>query len=128
MVLDTTVLIDLLRGRAGSVAALRSVSAARDVPWTTPINVEEIVRGLRPIEEPMARRLLAGLRLAPLDESAAWQAGEWRRDFAGRGITLSQADCLIAAATAALGARLAAGNPRRYPMAGLTVEHWPTGT
>ncbi len=54
-------------------------------------------------------------------------AGNWRRDFASRGVTLSQSDCLIAAAAVSAGASLATGNPKDFPMPGLEVEHWPTG-
>jgi predicted nucleic acid-binding protein len=54
-------------------------------------------------------------------------AGSWRRKFAVRGVTLSQADCLIAAASVGIEARLATGTPEDYPMAGLEVEHWPVG-
>jgi len=42
-------------------------------------------------------------------------------------VTLAQGDCLIAAAAAAIGGRLATGNPRHFPMPELQVEHWPAG-
>jgi predicted nucleic acid-binding protein len=42
-----------------------------------------------------------------------------------RGRTLALADCLIAAAAVGIGATLATGNPKDFPMKGLTVEHWP---
>ena len=54
-------------------------------------------------------------------------AGSWRRAFAGRGVTITQADALIAAAAVGVGARLATGNVRRFPMAELAVEEWPSG-
>jgi predicted nucleic acid-binding protein len=47
--------------------------------------------------------------------------------FLGHGVTLSQADCLIAAAAAGVGARLITGNLRDFPMDEVTVEHWPVG-
>jgi len=56
-----------------------------------------------------------------------WRAGVWRRDFAAAGITLAQADCLIAAAAIGVKARLATGNPKHFPMAELGVDHWPAG-
>jgi predicted nucleic acid-binding protein len=125
-VLDSTVLIDFLRGRPAveRVAALRDVG---DVPATTAINVEEIVRGLRPKEETAARSLFEGLVVLRTGRRAGWQAGEWRRMFAARGITLYQADCLIAATTTSHGATLVTGNPKDFPMDGLTVQHWPVG-
>jgi hypothetical protein len=69
----------------------------------------------------------AGLRLAGLGQQEGERAGSWRREFAGAGLTLAQADCLVAAAAAAVGARLATGNPKDFPMRDLTVEHWPVG-
>lgn len=125
VLLDTTVLIDLLRGRPATVGRLRALRDAGAAPYACAINVEEVVRGLRAHEEDAARSLFSGLRLAPLGEPEGWQAGLWRRDFASRGQTLSQADCLVAAAAAAIGARLATGNPRDFPMAEVTIEHWP---
>jgi predicted nucleic acid-binding protein len=125
-VLDSTVLIDYLRGRP-VVARVEALHAAGDVPATTPINVEEIVRGLRPREVHAAEDLFAGLLVLPLDAQVGWQAGLWRREFASRGKTLWQADCLIAAATVVHGGSLISGNPKDFPMHGLEVEHWPVG-
>lgn len=71
--------------------------------------------------------LVRGLRCAPLGPSEGIRAGRWRRQFARQGITLHQADCLIAAATAGIDAELATGNPADFPMDDITVEHWPVG-
>lgn len=127
VLLDTTVLIDLLRGRTGAVTRLRSLRRQGDRPCVCVVNVEEVARGVRPDEEDDARRLFAGLRLAPLRTEEGWRAGAWRRDHAARGETLTQADCLIAAAAFGVGARLATGNPKHFPMPELTVEHWAVG-
>jgi len=123
ILLDTTVLIDVLRGRdaADRLMTLRSVS---EPPFVSAINVEEVWRGARRSEERTIRRLLSGLRIAPLDAEAGELAGRWRRDFSAKGVTLAQADCLIAAAAVGVGARLATGNPKDFPMAGLVAEHW----
>ncbi|CAN5476007.1 hypothetical protein BH18ACT8_BH18ACT8_14090 [soil metagenome] len=126
VLLDTTVLIDVLRGRP-ALQRLRLMHDRLDVPATSPVNVEEIVRGLRPAEQASATDLVDGLFVVPLDRAAGNRAGAWRRDFALRGITLSQADCLIAAAALSAGGRLATGNPRHFPMPQLEVEHWPVG-
>jgi predicted nucleic acid-binding protein len=127
VLLDTTVLIDLLRGRPEARNRVLALRDARDVLYACAINVEEVVRGLRPPEAQPARSLFAGLRLAPLTQAEGWQAGKWRREFARRGQTLTQADCLVAAAALAVGARLATSNTRDFPMPELTVEHWPVG-
>lgn len=127
VLLDTTALIDLLRGRPGTISRLEGLRRAGDRPCTCAVNVEETVRGLLPAERKAARDLFGGLQLAPLGVAEGWQAGDWRRDFAARGQTLSQADCLVAAAVSSIGARLATGNPKDFPMPELTVEHWPAG-
>lgn len=126
LLLDSTVLIDSLRGRpaAGRVAGLRRMGTE---PWVCVVSVEEIWRGLRPGEEPHARRLFNGLRLAPLGTAEGIRAGSWRRSFAERGITLHQADCLIAAAATSIGAALATANIEDFPMTEISLEHWPVG-
>lgn len=125
-VLDTTVLIDHLRGRpaAERVLALaeRGITAA-----TTAINVEEIVRGLRPGELEAARHLVDGLVILPVTAEVAWLAGTWRGQHAARGVTLGQADCLIGAASVVARAPLATGNPKDFPMDEVEILHWPVG-
>jgi predicted nucleic acid-binding protein len=98
------------------------------VPWICAINIEEVVRGTTPGERSTVMRFLGGMRLAPLGWNEGERAGAWRREYAQRGVTLSQADCLIAAAAVTVGAKLATGNPRHFPMPGLELEHWPVGT
>ncbi|SRR5712692_1586449 len=126
VLLDTTVLIDAVRGReaADRIRALRESSPA---PFTSAVNIEELWRGARANEEATIRRLLRGLRVALLGEREGELAGMWRRDFAAKGITLSQADCLTAAAAISVGAHLATGNSRDFPMKELVVEEWPAG-
>jgi hypothetical protein len=38
-----------------------------------------------------------------------------------------QADCLVVAAAYGVGARVATGNPRHFPMPEIPVEHWEVG-
>lgn len=124
LLLDSTVLIDALRGRAAAerLIGLRRLGVE---PWVCAISVEEIWRGVRPAEEPAARRLFQGLRLAALGVAEGVRAGSWRREFAAQGVTLHQADCLVAAAAVGVGAALATANVDDFPMVELTVEHWP---
>lgn len=127
VLLDTTVLIDLLRGRPATTERLAGIQRAGDLAYTCAVNVEEVFRGLRPSEESAAADLFRGLRLAPLGIAEGTEAGAWRRTLAERGVTLSQADCLVAAAAHGVAARLATGNARHFPMPELVVEEWPAG-
>jgi len=85
------------------------------------------MRGAATHDETATARFLKGFHLAPLGRREGELAGRWRRDYARKGITLGQGDCLIAAAAVAIDARLATGNPKHFPMPELDVEHWPTG-
>jgi predicted nucleic acid-binding protein len=127
VLLDTTVLIDLLRGRSGARTRLFALREAGDDPYVCAVNVEETFRGLRRAEYGAAEALFAGIRVAALGAREGWLAGGWRREFAERGRTLAQADCLVAAAASSNGGRLATGNPKDFPINGLMVEHWPVG-
>jgi predicted nucleic acid-binding protein len=125
--LDTTVLIDALRGRPAGQRIKGLRAAGEDVPYVCAINVEELARGLRAGEERALDRLLDGLRFAAITRADAERSGRWRREFSQRSVTLNQADCLIAAAAVGVGARLITGNPKDFPMHELVVEHWPVG-
>jgi predicted nucleic acid-binding protein len=127
LILDSTVIIDALRGRP-AVERLRSHHDVGDDLATTAINVDEVVRGLLDHERERAQRIFDGLLLVPLGRREGWQAGTWRRDFSSRGITLSQPDCLVAAAALTAEARLATGNPNDFPMTEIAVEFWPVGS
>jgi predicted nucleic acid-binding protein len=123
VLLDTTVLIDYLRGRP---AVLERFRALAHPPLICAVTAEEIWRGARIEEESATANLLEALRIAPLGLPEGERAGKWRRRFAAEGTTLHQADCLIAAAAVGAGARLATANPDDFPMDELEVEHWPT--
>jgi predicted nucleic acid-binding protein len=127
VLLDSTVIIYLLRRRPGAIARLRRVQDRGDTPYACAVTVEEVTRGLLTREDDDAVELFAGLEAAPMGIAEGRLAGFWRRSFARRGRTLAQSDCLIAAAAAGVDAILATGNPRDFPMRGLTVEHWPVG-
>jgi predicted nucleic acid-binding protein len=126
LLLDTTVLIDALRGLPAA-ERLRELRGTERVPWICAVNVEEVVRGAHREEEQLVERFLGGLQLAPLGRVEGERAGRWRRDYARRGVTLQQADCLIAAAAVGVEAQLATGNPKHFPMPELDVVHWPVG-
>jgi hypothetical protein len=126
VLLDSTVLIDALRGYRAA-AGVRQMRRVGDEPWVCAISVEDIWRGALAEEEPTIRRLFRGLRCAPLGVAEGERAGRWRRELAATGVTVHQADCLIAAASVGIGGRLATGNPDDFPMSEVVVDHWPVG-
>lgn len=127
VLVDTTVVIDALRGRAGAIERMRARARTGDIPYVSVVSIEEVARGIRADEVAAANRLFDALRIVPAARDVAWLAGSWRGELARRGITIAQADCLIAASAHAAGAALATGNPKHFPVEGLVVEHWPVG-
>jgi hypothetical protein len=124
VLLDTTVLIDALRSREGA-DRVRALRRAGDSPFVCAVNIEEIWRGIRPMEMESVRRLIGALRIAPLGRAEGELAGSWRRHFAREGVTLHQADCLIAAAAVGVSASLATANVEDFPMEELDLRRWP---
>jgi tRNA(fMet)-specific endonuclease VapC len=128
ILLDTTAVIDILRGRPGAIARYHALEAANDPPYVCAVTAEEVSSGLRPREREAATRMFEGLAIASLGVKEGRLAGWWRREHRSRGRALSQADALIAAAAVGIGGRLATGNPKDFErIPGLAVEHWPAG-
>ena len=112
VVLDTTVLIDVLRG---DVAAKRWLAGMDEVPTCSEISRIEVIRGLRSAERSAAETLFAGLDWAEVTQPIARLAGELGRQYrAAHGLAV--ADLVIAATTRHVGAVLATHNLRHYPM------------
>lgn len=114
-VLDTSVLIDILRGLP---AALEYVSGLEDLPICSEVARVEVIRGLLSHERPKAERLFAEIDWIAVDESVARRAGElgrrWRRSHPGIGTP----DLVVAATAEELGAGLGTINTRHFPMFG----------
>lgn len=112
IVLDTTVLIDVLRGHRPALAYLRALD---EPPACSELTRVEVMRGLRRPEREATDALLRTMRWIGVDEPIARRAGalgqEWRRSHA-----LSTVDLVIAATAQELGAELATSNTRHFPM------------
>ena len=112
-VVDTTVIIDILRG---SQAALDWATSVEHRLIASEVTRIEIVRGLRSHERGAAERAFAALRWVDVDESIARRAGDlgrrWRRSHRSIGL----ADLVIASTAIELEAELATSNVRHYPM------------
>jgi predicted nucleic acid-binding protein len=120
VVLDTTVLIDVLRGHA---PARRWLAGLDEVPTCSEISRIEVIRGLRSPERSAAEALFAGLDWAEVTQPIARLAGELGRQYrASHGLAV--ADLVVAATTRHVGAALATHNLRHYPMfAGLAEPY-----
>jgi predicted nucleic acid-binding protein len=121
VVLDTSVLVDHLRG---SGAATEYLAGLQDRPSCSEISRIEVIQGLRSPERRTADRLFALITWVPVNESVARRAGElgrrWRRSHPGIGV----ADLAIAATAEEIGISLATRNLKHFPMfEGLRVPY-----
>jgi predicted nucleic acid-binding protein len=112
-VVDTSVLVDVLRG---SPAAARWLIERDHVPWCSEITRIEILQGVRSHERGPTGRLLDGLRWVPVDATVSRRAGELGRQYRASHPGIGVAHLVIAATALELGAELATGNVRHYPM------------
>lgn len=112
MLLDTTVLVDALRGREDAVSFIEELP---DQPAVSVISVGELYAGVRPEEEEELARFLSIFRLLSVNDDIARQAGYWKRDF-GPSHGTSLADALIAATASVYEKPFATHNTKHFPM------------
>ena len=97
LLLDTSVLIDVLRNRNQWRSLLAGLTAAGHELAASVVNVAEVHGGLRPGEEAATRAFLAQLVLLPVTVSIAEAAGMLQAALRRQGQTRSIADMLVAA-------------------------------
>jgi hypothetical protein len=115
VLLDSDVIIDVLRGRPGVAEELRSLERSGVPTYCTAISWAEIYAGVRRGEEPLTEEFFRDRGEVVLDATAGRQAGAYLASFGGsHGVEI--ADALIAAAATTTGLRLWTMNRRHYPM------------
>src|SRR5947199_40288 len=95
--LDTSVIIDALNNKRGRPTLLLDLVRDGHVLGCCPINITEVYAGLRPKEEASTEEFFASLQHFPITPPAARLAGELKRNYARRGVTLNLGDVIIAA-------------------------------
>ncbi len=123
MLLDTTILIDVLRHRSAVADRLHGHGGPF---FISALSVDEVLFGIRPGEEERTQQLIEGADVLAVGLGEARLAAGWRRSFRAAGVTLGRADCLIAATAVLSGMPLATANVKDFPMPELHVEHWPS--
>ena len=113
VLLDSSVVIDLLRGAQPAIEYARGLA---EPPACSEITRVEVLRGLRSGERRATERLFATVRWISVDEAIARRAGELGRRFRRSHQGLATADLIIAATVEELGLELATLNVRHFPM------------
>lgn len=113
VVLDTSVLIDVLRRLQSARSYVRSLDP---VPTCSEATRIEVITGLRSAERGRAESLFAALEWVAVDEDIARRAGALGRRFRASHPGIDAVDLAVAATAERLGAELATGNVKHFPM------------
>ncbi len=124
LLVDTSVLIDHLRGRPAATERLRAAVQANDELWSvTPVRTE-ILAGAREAERDRVEALFSVLRWLDVTTDVADRAGAFAARYLRSHPGIDVVDHLVAAATEVLGAQLLTLNVKHFPMfAGLAPAY-----
>lgn len=122
VLLDSTFVIDHLRGVPAAVAGMAAIFENGDEPYVTEVVVCEVRAGLRAEDERHLVALLEPIEFVQPVPDHALTAGRWRAELRTRGRTLSLADALIATAADSLGAVVLTRNIRDFALTPVRVE------
>jgi len=115
VLLDSDVVIEVLRGNRVVTRKLLALEAAGVPTYCCAIAWAEIFAGIRPGEEALTEAFLAARGEVVLDAAAGRRAGTYLARYSCSH-AVEIADALVAAAAATTGLRLWTSNRRHYPM------------
>jgi predicted nucleic acid-binding protein len=125
ILLDTSVLIDVLRMRHERRQLLAELVRGGNTLATTVLNVAELYAGMRPEEERQTERFLGTLDCYELTTPAARLAGALKNKYAKNGRTLTLADTIVAAIAIERRCTLMTDNQKDFPMPELDCYDLP---
>jgi tRNA(fMet)-specific endonuclease VapC len=125
ILLDSTVLIDVLRNRKQMRAWLLQQANTGRVLATSTICTAEVFGGLRPGEERATRALLTSIDSIDVSPSIAELAGTLKAALRSRGQTRSIMDMIVAATALERDLPLATDNRKDFVFPGLTLFPLP---
>ena len=125
LLLDTTVLIDVLRRHRRRPQLLAELIRAGHTLSTSALNIAEVYAGVRPQEEAATELFLGALECHPITRAAARRAGTMKSDWSRKGRTLTLADTLVAAVALENDCHVVTDNGRDFPMPELGLYPLP---
>jgi predicted nucleic acid-binding protein len=125
LLLDTTILIDVLRARNNRRVLLAELVEAGHTLTTAAINIGEVYSGMKPSETDATEGLLSSLVCYPITATIGRRAGSLKNKWAQKGQTLTLADMIVAAVALEHQLTLMTDNRKDFPIPGLTFFPLP---
>lgn len=119
--LDTTTIIDYLRDKSGVPELLERFCSQGGLLCCSPINIVEVYAGMKDKEKTATDEFLNSLECYEISREIANLAGELKRKYLKKGLTLSTPDVLIAATAIEKHLILVTNNPRHFPVEDLMI-------
>jgi predicted nucleic acid-binding protein len=116
VVLDSTILIDHLRGLPEATAMIDGAPDQGLRPAASVVTKTEVLRGMRSGERRAVRELFGIIAWIPVDEPIADLAGEYGRIYRASHRGIDVADFIIAATAMRADAELWTRNVKHFPM------------
>lgn len=122
LILDSTFVIDHLRGEPSARARWDRMFEEGDQPVVTEVVVCEVRTGLREADVVILDRMMIPTEFVQAGRETATLAGRWRAANHELGRTLGLADALIAAAAFHLGGGVVTRNVRDFELTPVRIE------
>lgn len=119
--LDTTAIIDYLRDKSGVPELLEKFCSEGGLLCCSPINIVEVYAGMKDKEKELTDEFLNSLECYEIDRETGNLAGELKKRYSKRGVTLSTPDVLIAATAIKKHLILLTNNQRHFPVEDLMI-------
>ena len=120
--LDTTTIIDHLRGDKKVNFYLEEIGIRGDIAGCCCINITETYTGMKNKEKEKTDKFIESLYYFGVTKEIAKLAGELKQKYVKKGETLATTDVIIAATAIAYGLTLITKNVKHYPFSELVIK------
>ena len=120
--LDTTTIIDHLRGDKKVNFYLEEIGTRGDIVGCCCINITETYTGMKDKEKEKTDKFIESLYYFPVTKEIAKLAGKLKQEYDKKGKTLASSDVIIAATAIAYGLILITKNVKHYPFSELEIK------
>ena len=120
--LDTTTIIDHLRGDEKVNFCLEEIGTRGDIAGCCCINITETYTGMKDKEKEKTDKFIESLYYFGVTKEIAKLAGKLKQKYVKKGNTLATTDVIIAATAIAYGLVLITKNVKHYPFSELEIK------